>query len=256
MRKTFTLALLLIFSSASADTLADLKRTLHSLDGRDQINAKLSFAHLQVNGSDEGKARPAVTVGADVAADAAGVRMHFSRRALDLAVAESRQTDPEAKKPVSDALAQILVTDVDEYLSAAPKLLAQLQRAELLEEKPDAYRGKPARLLSLKLNPLLSKQQRKYVKQLDAHARVWVSPDGAPLAAEQTFEYAGRALLVINFESSTTESFQFQRRNDRLVVVRHQREESSSGGGESGTRTIDARLTLSPAAASAQAGAK
>jgi len=256
MRSFVAIGLLLACSLAFADGLADLKRTLAGLVGRQPIEAQLAFSHSQVNAGDAGKARAPLTVHAEVGADPNGVRLEFPRRTLDLAVAESRQTDPEAKKPVSAALSQILVTDVDEYLNAAPKLLAPLERAELISEKSEVWRGQPARVLALKLNPLLGKQERKYVKKLDASAKVWISADGVPLAAEQHYAYSGRAMLVINFESATHESFEFQKRGDRLVVVRHRREDTSSGGGESGTRTVDARMTVSSATAPAQTGTR
>lgn len=256
MRSVFAMVLLLVCSLVRADAFADLKRTLASLNGSDAISAKLSFTHSQSNKGDTLADRKPVTVGADVGADASGVRMTFPRRTLDIAVAEAQQTDPDAKRPVSGALGQVPVTDVDEYLSAAPKLLASLHRAELLEEKTENWHGQTARVLRLKLHPLISKQQQRYVKKADAQARIWVAADGVPLAAEQSYKFSGRAMLVINFDSSTRESFEFQRRGDRLVVVRHQREDSSSGGGESGTRRIDARLTLAPATARSQAGAR
>ncbi len=256
MRSQVLLALVLSSSCVRADTFADLKRTLASLDGREPISGKLGFTHSQSNQGDKPADRKPITVGADIAADAAGVRMTFPRRTLDIAVAEARQSDPEAKKPISGALGEVLVTDVDEYLSAAPKLLATLERARVLADTADSWRGQPARLLQLKLDPLLSKQNRKYIKKLDANARIWLSADGVPLAMEQNADYSGRAMLVINFESASKESFEFVRRGDRLVVVRHRREDSSAGGGESGTRKIDARLTLAPATRVAQPGAK
>ncbi len=256
MRNLALMTLVLSCSCVRADTFADLKRTLASLDGKEPISAKLGFTRSQTNEGDKPADRVPVTVGAEVGADAAGVRMTFPRRTLDIAVAESRQTDPEAKKPISGALGEVRVTDVDEYLSAAPKLLAALQRASVLEEKTELWRGQPARLLRLKLDPLLSKQNRKYIKKFDANARIWVSADGVPLAAEQSFTYSGRAMMVISFESASKESFEFERRGNRLVVLRHQSEDTSAGGGESGTRRIDARLTLAPTTATPQAGAQ
>ncbi len=246
MRTLFLLFLLLGGSLAHADTLAELRRLLATLDGVDPISAKLGFTHSQSRKDDTTDDRKPATVGADVGADAQGVRMSFARRTLDTAIAEARQTDPEARRPVSGALAEVRVTDVDEYLSAAPKLLATLERARVLEDKAGTWHGQPARVLRLKLDPPLSKRDRKYVKKLDASARIWLAANGVPLAAEQDFVLSGRALLVVNFESSTKESFEFQRRGDRLVVVRHRRADTSSGGGESGTRRIDVRLTLAP----------
>ncbi len=247
MRVAVCLCLMFMTSVACANGFADLKRTLAGLEGKQPIEARLAFSHSQRNGNDDRKPSAPATVHAEVGADSGGVRLGFERRTLDLAISESRQTDPESKKPVSGALSQILVTDVDEYLNAAPKLLAPLERAVLISDKPETWRGQPARVISLKLNPLLGKQERKYVKKLDATAKVWIGADGLPLAAEQNYAYSGRAMLVINFESASHESFEFQKRGDRLVVVRHRREDKTSGGGESGTRRIDARLTLAPA---------
>ncbi len=253
MRVAVLLGLMSMSSIASADGFADLKRTLAGLEGRQPIDAKLAFTHSQVNADDAGRAHAPLMVHAQASANPNGVHLEFPRRTLDLAVAEARQTDPEAKKPVSAALSQILVTLVDQYLNAAPKLLAALERAELVGEKTEVWRGQTTRVITVKLNPLLGKQERKYVKKLDATAKVWITSDGVPLAAEQHYVYSGRAMLVISFESSSRETFEFRKRGDRLVVLHHRREDTTSGGGESGTRKIDARLTLTPTAAALSA---
>jgi hypothetical protein len=253
MRSLFAVALLLSCPLAQADALADLKQTLSTLNGSEPVNAKLDFTFSRRSGSDdEAVVTPPATVAVDVGLDAAGLRMNWSPATLAAAEAESNQTDPEAKKPVSGALTEVTVTDVSEYLHAAPKLLNLLQQAELLEDKADTWQGQPAHVLSFKLNPPLSKQDQKYVKELDASARIWLDADGVPLAAERKFKVSGRAMLVISFESSSEETFEYQRSGDHLVVLKHHKHDSSSGGGESGQRQTDARLTLAAATPAAK----
>jgi hypothetical protein len=52
-------------------------------------------------------------------------------------------------------------------------------------------------------------------------------------------------MLVISFESSQEEKFEYARVDNRLVVVRHVEEQNNSGAGESGQQRSTAILTFS-----------
>jgi hypothetical protein len=106
------------------------------------------------------------------------------------------------------------------------------------------WEGQEATLLDLRLEPKLSERDRKYIKQAEGSARLWIGADGLPLAAERSYRVAGRAMLVISFESSQEERYTFGRHGDRLVVLTHRGETASSGAGEEGTQVVETRLTL------------
>jgi hypothetical protein len=152
--------------------------------------------------------------------------------------------DPEKKATTRQALDAMKASEVSDYLNGSEELLRTLEQAQLIEEKSEAWQGRPARLLLLKITPRMGQQERKYIKEMDATAKVWVGADGLPLAAESQVKLKGRALLVISFESQQREEFRFARAGNRLVVVHHTRESSGSGGGEKGQSKTVMNLNL------------
>ncbi|MFI5355301.1 MAG: hypothetical protein ACHQX0_06785, partial [Desulfobaccales bacterium] len=134
--------------------------------------------------------------------------------------------------------------EVSGYVNGAQELLSTLEQGQVVAERSETWQGKPAKMLCFKLTPKLSKQDQKYVKELDATAKVWIGADGLPLAAETQVRMKGRALLVISFEQKQQEAFSFARMGNRLVVMHHTKESSGAGGGEKGqTKTV---VTLNP----------
>ncbi len=237
------LFLILSGLAARADTLSDLKAALIRLTAQDPVKAKVELQISSRNGdADKPAEQGAATAQAEAGPD--GLRILFSRDEIRAAAQElqSKNTDPPS--PVRRALGALSAARVQDYLDGAPALLRLLDGAELTGEKADTWQGRPARLLSLKLNPRMSERDRKRIKELDAAAQIWVGRDGVPLAAESHVMTRGRALLVISFESSTTEEFRFARVGDRLVVIRHVRENSGSAGGENGSQKTVAILTV------------
>ena len=174
-----------------------------------------------------------------------GLKMSWSRSLIQTAAqeAKARALDPEKKTPTRRAIEGLKAMDVSEYLSGSEELLRTLDQAQVLEEKAEVWHGKPARMLSLKLTPRMGQQEKKYVKELEATAKVWIGADGLPLAAESQVHMKGRALLVISFEQRQKQEYHFARSGNRLIVIHHASESSGSGGGEKGqSRTV---VTLS-----------
>ena len=241
------LVLLLATGLLRADALADLKGTLSRLNGQDPMKASVTYQFWSRQGDDK---KPVVTEGkanAFVEEGPQGLKMSWSRALLQAAAQEARAQakDPEQRASTRRAIEGLKAVEVSDYLSGAEELLRTLEQGQLLDEKAEAWQGKPAHLLRFKLTPKLSKQNQKYVKELVATASVWVGADGLPLAAETQTHMKGRALLVISFEQDQKESFQFARVGNRLVVTHHTAESRGSGGGEQGqSKTV---VTLTPA---------
>ncbi len=143
-------------------------------------------------------------------------------------------------------MTRLSAPQVHDYLSAADGLLRQLATAKLLGHEDTRRQDQPARLLTLKLEPPLSDEDRKVIKELDATAKVWLGTDGLPLAAESSLRLKGRVMVVIGFEHSEKETFTFARLGDRLVVTTHERETADKGGGQNARSRTTA--TLRPAA--------
>jgi len=98
----------------------------------------------------------------------------------------------------------------------------------------------------LKVTPPLGARERRYVKEISAVARVWLGPDGVPLAAEQEIKAKGRVFLVITFEVEQRERLRFAREGDRLVALHRESEQRSSGAGEKGWRRSVTDVTPLP----------
>ncbi len=98
----------------------------------------------------------------------------------------------------------------------------------------------------LKLSPALQPRERRYLKDLDAVGRIWLGPDGLPLAAEARLLGKGRIFLVITFETEVRQAWRYARVGDRLVALRHDDERRWEGAGDRGERRSSAVLELVP----------
>ncbi len=229
---------------ARADGLGDLRATLARLPGASPVRAALDLAVVnrtkgEANRADEGRTR------VELAAGPQGLSITFPAAELDQAKAEmmAQRANPERPTPERTALREVNGLDISEYLSFAGPFLARLERATLVEEHREAYEGRPANLLTLKLVPALRKEEMAHVKESDYTMKVWVGGDGVPLAAETSLH--GKAgILFLNFKNLSHESWDFAHAADRLIVVRHHQEVDASGLGQEFHRRTTAVITL------------
>jgi len=240
------LPLLLVGSLGQADTLSDLKGLLPRLNGAEPVKASVEYQFWSRQGDEK---KPVITEGratTQVEDGPQGLKMAWSRSTLQTATqeAKAKALDPEKKTPTRRALEGLKALEVSDYLNGAEELLRTLEQSQLLTERAETWQGKPAKLLQLKVTPKLGQQERKYIKEMEATAKVWVSAEGLPLAAETEIRMKGRALLVISFEQHQKEAFEFTHAGNRLVVLRHAKESSGSGGGEKGQSKTVMSLSL------------
>jgi hypothetical protein len=229
---------------ARADGLSDLRAALARLPGMAPVRAalELSVANRtkgESNRIDEGRTR------VELAAGPQGLSIRYPQAELDQAGAEMRaqRANPERASPERTALREVNGLDAAEYLSFAGSLLARLERATLVEERREAYQGRPASVLVLKLAPALRKEEMAHVKESVYTMKLWVGGDGVPLAAETSLQ--GKAgILFLNFRNLSHERWEFARAGDRLVVTRHHQEVDAMGLGQEFHRRTTAVLTL------------
>jgi hypothetical protein len=247
MLVTTLLAALAAAAPPPAGALAEVTATLSRLAAKDPVTVRFEHRHRARSGED-GAAPAEGMVSGEATDGPAGLAVRWERPLLERARAEeARQaTEPEAPTPTRQALADLDAAKLADLLDAAPSLTRALEKAVLLEDRADALDGSPARLLVLRFDPVLRARDRKYVKEVEATARLWLGADGVPLAAERLVRVKGRAFLVVSFESEQRETFRFARAGDRLLAVRHERVASSSGGGESGERRSITTLAVAP----------
>jgi hypothetical protein len=231
----------------AANGLDTLRTQLQKPAAGEALKASVECTTWNLRGDEK---KPIISQGkatAWVEEGAQGLKIFWSKELLQQVSREvrARHDDPEKTTPTRGAMGGLDALSLLDYFEPAPVLLRHLDQAQLLEERPDTLEGKAVRLMSFKLAPRMSAEQKKYVKEFESTAKVWVDGEGFPVAAEVHTRVKGRALLVINFASDEQEEFKFARVNGRLVTVRHSENNTSSGAGESGQEKKVAVLTFS-----------
>lgn len=238
----FVLLLLLGCTLVRADALSDLKQTLASASGAEPVTAEVMFESVALKDDGSASAPQQLTLTATDGPD--GLQLRWPRELLVQASGSEHGETGEKTAALRAAIDGLKPMDVHGYLNISGQLQEVLAYSELTEERADTWQGRPARRLSLKLDPPLSKEDRKYIKELTANATLWLDESGWPLAAERQLSVKGRALLVITFEQKESESFEFARAAGRLIAIRHEKSSRGSGGGQSGGRKISATLRV------------
>jgi hypothetical protein len=234
-------AMALLAPPAHADGPADLKAALARLQGSAAVKGQLdlSISRRQGEGAEaeESQAQLSVTL----EDGARGLQVLYGRDLLARIDAEQRAVaaDPKAKTPTLNAVNELQMPELKRAIAPAPALLRAIDGARFKAEKPEAWNGKPARLLSFELAvDKLPERQRKYVKQFEGGLDIWIAADGTPLASRLRQRVSGRAFVVVSFDSSNDENRSYGVVGDRLVTLRHDTQTSASGAGEKEERKL------------------
>jgi len=232
-------------SPVPPDPVAQLVGALARLPARTPVRAWVEHQVAFTQG-DEEQVPPAGTATATASSGLDGLRITWSPALLARAEAEERDRlqDPDARTPTRDAIGDLRTLGLARALDAVPEMLRSLHDAKVLEDGVEPFEGAPTRVLLLQVKPAIAARDRKYVKDVEATARVWLGPDGVPLATDRRVLLKGRIFLIITFEIEQKESLRFGRSGDRLVVVRHESDYRSAGAGERRDRHAVTRLTV------------
>lgn len=226
---------------ARAGSLDALREALKGVADASPLRAELVLeVSRQQKDQDLRKGQATVTL----IEDGAGLQIGFAADALARAEREQAQTDPDRPRPVSEGLRSIDPVEIEPLLGYSRKLLAELDGATLLSDHATVLHGAPARLLEFELPVRLSEAGRKRIKHARSTMKLWLGPDGLPLALEDQAEFKGRIFLIIGFEAHQSRKLQFGRAGDRLVVLRQESHGSGSGLGESASETRIATLKV------------
>lgn len=220
-----------------ADALADLKGALARLQGQTPLKAlvEVNTKNRSGDGKDleESQGRAAVTV----EDSARGLQVLYSHDLMTRLENEeyAKEKDPKAKTPTVTALREFSSSELRPMVSGAAALLRRMEKAVFKGEKAQDYNGKPARLLSFEI-PIetLGEKERKYIKKFEGLLEIWIGNDGTPLASRSLTNIAGRALVVISFETKTEDQSVYGLAGDRLIMLRKESRNSGSGAGEKG----------------------
>ncbi len=216
-----------------ADGLGDLRAALERLQGREAIQAQqeVQFWKDQGDGGTlvhtQGDGRARVEDGPG------GLSVRFAPAFLTAATQEAleRVKKPDTPSPRADAMDELGVRRLGEYLSYARLLLRDLEQCRLVKEEATTLEGRPVRLLRFQGDPSLPTAIKKMLNKLDAEVRVWITPEGLPLAQEVAYTYKG-SKFFISFTGTRRERLEYRVLGQRLVVTSHDWKETYEGFGQ------------------------
>jgi hypothetical protein len=229
----------------TANGLDDLRAALTRLQGAEPVKASLDHSFWRQITDDK---KPVISQGhvsAQIEENGQGLRILWTRPTLQQAAKELdvQEREPDRSTPTRTALKNMDALEVGESLNHADALLRDLSQAQVQEEKTETWQGRAVKVLCLKLAPRIPESQRKYLKELKVDAKVWIGPDGVPLAFSSNVAYKG-SRMFITFEGGISQELQFAQVGHRLVVTRATSEDHNAGLGASSQTKKTTTLTL------------
>ena len=247
LRRLTSLLFLAAVTLARGDALGDLRATLLHLKSEQTLRAKVEIKTWR-SGGESGK--PKESVGDSfviVESSGQGLRMSWSQEQIEQSrqAAAFKSAHPDAAKSSVATLTALEANDALDLLDAAEPLRRGLEGAVLLEDKTDTYKGKPARLIVLRIDLRLEEEARKALKDSDAILKLWLDSAGQPLGMDRDL-HLRFSKFFLSYRVHDEEVREFQTVGGRLVITHSQHDNAGSGLGhteESHTTTI---VTLSP----------
>jgi hypothetical protein len=235
MRQLVTLLFVLAAIDLSADTLTDVKAAVGRLSAKQPVRATFTTeALVKASGrfaNDNTKRKASV----EVAHDPSGVTISIPSAMLE-----------RAEKQGQDLIGSIRTIPIVDALDFRRRMLELLEYANLIEEKPSTFAGKPARLLVLKLTPPPKKESNSIrIGSVKSEERMslWIGPDSLPLAAERN-EKSSAGIMMFRASGVSRTKYTFATTDDRLILAREESEDSGSALGQNVQRNGVQTLTL------------
>jgi len=219
-------------TTASADPVSNLRTVLQ------RFPAKAPFAvsaTIQVSGDAQGVAGArggATNFDVELGRDGLMIRVPPSALGAAISEAEEKKRNPENRTPTRTAMVALRIFDVIDALDSAAMLLNDLDQATLVSQTYSTRAGKPATLMRFKVKPTLAGANSRFVREPEIELRVWVAPDGIPVAAERDSKYSASFFLV-TAANIRTERWEFAISGDRLYAAHSEEEDRASAFGKS-----------------------
>jgi hypothetical protein len=240
--KSLLLLLLTAPTLLCADGLTDVRATLQKLQSDQPLRARVELKTRRSDGESNKQKQSEGVTSVIVESGAEGLKLSWSpdqiKQSRKAAWAET--ANPDAPKSDIATLKALEAGQALNLLDAADPLRRGLEKAVLLEDKPDTHKGKPVRLLVIRIDLGLDEEARKAMKSSEAILKLWLDGDGVPVALERDVQ-ARFSKFLIGFKIHDHETREFQRAGGRLVTTHATKESSGSGLGhsdESQTTTI------------------
>jgi hypothetical protein len=227
---------------AESNGLETVRAALRQLAGTTPVTATLErtvAADRKDRPHEEGRVTLQITAGAS------SLSIRYPDELLDELRAERAEIDPEKPRPAQRVLLGFDVADVSSLLNHAQGLLGDLEGATVLAESEADWQGQKARLLELELVNRTSKADSKWMKSERLTMKLWITPEGLPLAADS--DYVFRAgFLIFNFDGKEVRTRRYARAGDRLVVTQVNSMFDGEGFGEEHHERSETTVHLQP----------
>lgn len=223
-----TLPLLLVTTLAMADGPSDLRAKLNALRGREPVRVTLEYETWREVTYDKKPEVSQATLTLNLAEDTEGLHVTWTPKLIEQADREEHLRDLEhvAPTPLREAMKDLDPGRLSHLLSQADVLLHLVEGSQFVEEKAEAYRGKPARLLVFRYEPRIPEPHARRLISKEASLKLWMAPDGTPLATEAFSQYRGRTSKIARvFQSSSKLTTEYALAGSRLIVASRTSEE-------------------------------
>ena len=239
------ISLLAAGQTLRADALTDLRSMLNQFTATAPARGVFEVDSTTTDSDDAQASQGKASVGFEI--DDAGLRLIYPKAMLVQASQEARAeaSDPERQTPVRSGVGRVRALQLADLLNASSMLTTELLGAQLIETKAAAYRGRPSRLVVLKLAPKLSKAESKHIKKIESTLSLWLGDDGVPIGAERALSIKA-SFMLLSFDHTQTEKWDYARSGDRLIAVRYEEDEKSGGMGQHSASHVIETVRLQP----------
>jgi hypothetical protein len=243
--KFIFLPLLLAPTLLFADGLTDVRATLQKLQSDQPIRARVEIKTRHSGGESNKQKQSEGVSSVIVESGGEGLKLSWTPDQIKASrkAAWAETANPDAPKSDIATLKALEAGHALNLLDAADPLRRGLERAALLEDKSDTRKGKPTRLLVIRVDLALDEEERKALKSSETIEKLWLDGDGIPVAMERNIE-AKFSKFLIGFKIHERETREFQCAGGRLVTTSSTKESSGSGFGHSEESHTTITVTL------------
>jgi hypothetical protein len=220
---------------ARADALADLRAALDRAPAGETVRVRVAITRTD---SEKEKPKGERNGEAVVEHGPSGLSIH-----LDPAFLPKPGSKAE-RKARDEKTVRLEPGDALKLVDPAMELRQLLDGATVVSDRPEAFEGRNARTVVLRIVPDLDDEEaRKAIKRYDDVVTLRLDTDGLPFALERTLDLKAKKLLI-SFTVSMRESRRFARVAGRLVTASAREESHSAGLGQQSASTT--RWTVTP----------
>lgn len=236
---------LFIAVASTASTLDQVRSALGPLDASEPVTATMTIEQKVKSEGRYANASTARAATVEIRHDDAGIAITIPQSLIDKA-RQKRWSKDVGENVGQDSIGAVRTLSVVEALNFRDALLAMLDGATLVSEKPATYGGRAARLLVLKLAAEAHKPansiQLGSVKKDDV-LTLWIGADNLPLAGERAEKTIG-GFMFIHGTYESHYSYVFTHAHRRLLLTRLEVTDGGSGMGQNVSKKSVESLVL------------